>query len=83
METKTHPAVELSDSRLVEGSVVLAHRQGHKLMSVAVLTRAELVAFVQQAYDVYGIAADAFAAPGTLPDSWAAVMAAGPQHGDA
>ena len=34
--------VELSDSRLVEGSVVLAHNVGGKLMSVGVLTRAAL-----------------------------------------
>lgn len=63
METTTHPAVELTDSLSVEGSVVLAHRVRHKLMSVAVLTRAELQAFVQQAHDVYGIAADPFATP--------------------
>lgn len=69
METTPHPTVELTDSLLVDGSVVLAHRQGHKLMSVAVLTRAELAAFVQQAHDVYGITADPFATPGSADDS--------------
>lgn len=57
--------VELSDSRLVEGSVVLAHNVGGKLMSVGVLTRAELQEFVQQAHDRYGVTADPFATPGS------------------
>lgn len=64
METETNrPTVELTDSLLVEGSVVLAHRVNHKLVSAAVLTREELQVFVQQAYDVYGVAADPFATP--------------------
>lgn len=65
METNDRPAVELTDSLLVEGSVVLAHRMGHKSMSVAVLSREELQAFVQQAHDVYGVTADPFATPGS------------------
>lgn len=65
METENRPTVELSDSLMAEGSVVLAHRRGHKLASVAVLTRAELAQFVQQAHDVYGITADPFATPGS------------------
>lgn len=83
METNDRTAVELSDSLLVEGSVVLAHRQGHKLMSVAVLTRDELVAFVQQAHDVYGITADPFATPGSgdaplAQDVWLQRIMVGP-----
>lgn len=68
METETRPAVELTDSLLVEGSVVLAHRANHKLISAAVLTRDELQAFVQQAHDLYGITADPFATPGSADD---------------
>lgn len=68
METETRPAVELTDSLLVEGNVVLAHRVHHKLISAAVLTREELQAFVQQAHDVYGVTADPFATPGSADD---------------
>lgn len=68
METDNRPAVELTDSRLVEGSVVLAHRTHGKSMSVAVLTRDELQAFVQQAHDLYGVTADPFATPGSADE---------------
>lgn len=77
METNDRPAVELTDSLLVEGSVVLAHRVNHKSMSVAVLTRDELQAFVQLAHDVYGVTADPFATPGSAdPDGSAFLNAA-------
>lgn len=71
MGTNDRPAVELTDSLLVEGSVVLAHRVNHKLISAAVLTREELQVFVQQAHDVYGVTADPFASPGSADvDPW-------------
>jgi len=65
METENRPAVELTDSLLIEGNVVLAHRVNHKLVSAAVLTRDELQVFVQQAHDLYGVVADPFATPGS------------------
>lgn len=72
MDTTIRPVVELTDSLLVEGSVVLAHRVNHKSMSVAVLSREELQVFVQLAYDVYGVVADPFASPGSGDvDPWA------------
>lgn len=65
METENRPSVELTDSLLIPGNVVLAHRVNHKLVSAAVLTREELQVFVQQAHDVYGVTADPFASPGS------------------
>lgn len=66
METENRPAVELTNSLLTEGSVIIARRNNGKLYAVEPYTREELQAIVQQANDLYGITADPFATPGSL-----------------
>lgn len=67
-ETTTRPSpFNLRDSVTLPGSVALDHRQygRGKATAMALLTRDDLRAIVQQAHDVYGITADPFATPGS------------------
>ena len=83
METETQAGITLADSMTITDGVILGRPDLRgKVHASEVLTRAELQAVVQQAYDVYGIAADPFASPGSadtpVPDAWAAAFRNGP-----
>lgn len=65
-ETKTRATVVVADSIVVPGAVTIGRPDARgKVYALGVFDRDELQAIVQQAYDVYGIAADPFATPGS------------------
>lgn len=66
-ETLTRPRVALADSLTIPGAVIIGVPEPRgKVRAIGVLTRDELQAIVQQAYDRYGVTADPFATPGSF-----------------